>query len=50
MATITLGIVMAVDKDSIDAIVQELEEYYQAKIRCVKQSWGKIWLKEGDSP
>ena len=49
-ASVTVGIIFHCDPDEISGIKEYLEHVYSADIVCIKQSWGRLWLKEGDAP
>lgn len=50
MPSKTIGIIFHGDSKNIDNIVSDFEKKYNLNIICVKSSWGKLWLKEGDAP
>jgi hypothetical protein len=49
-ATVTAGMIFHCDPDDINQIKEYIEQVYNADIVCIKQSWGRLWLKEGDAP
>lgn len=50
MASVTVGMVFHADPAEIDSIIQHLQQIYDIRVIAVKQSWGKLWIKEGDAP
>ena len=50
MASKTVGMVFHADPADIDNIILELQQQYNIRVIAVKQSWGKIWLKDSDAP
>jgi len=50
LASVTVGMVFHADPSDIDHIIQGLQEQHNIRVIAVKQSWGKIWLKDGDAP
>lgn len=50
MPNVTVGIVLHCDPELVDKIRQDMENLYDADIVFIKQSWGKLWIKEGDAP
>lgn len=50
MATVTVGMVFHADPAEIEDIIQQLKQQHNIRVICVKQSWGKLWIKEGDVP
>jgi hypothetical protein len=49
-ASVTAGMIFHCNPDDIDSIRQYIEQAYNVDIVCIKQSWGRLWIKEGDSP
>jgi len=49
-ASVTVGVIFHCNPDDIDGIRQYIEQVYGADIVCIKQTWGRLWLKEGDAP
>ena len=50
MASKTVGMVFHCDPVDIDHIIQQLKQQYDIRVIAVKESWDKIWLKNGDAP
>lgn len=50
MVSKTIGIIFHANPNDIDGIVLDFEKKYNIDITCVKSSWGKLWIKEGDAP
>jgi hypothetical protein len=50
MASVTVGMIFHADPAEIEQIVQLLQQQHNIRVICVKQTWGKLWLKEGDRP
>ena len=50
IANVTVGIVFHANPDDINQIILELKQTYGINPVCIKTSWGKLWIKEGDAP
>ena len=49
MAKITLGIVCHCNENEINDIKNYIETI-GGDVVIIKQSWGKLWIKDGDAP
>jgi len=50
MVKLSFAIVFHCDPDTRDLILNDLKKYPDVDLVFIKQSWGKLWIQEGEEP
>ena len=50
MARVTVGLIFHSDCDQVDNIITALKQQYDIELVHVQQSFGKLWIKKGETP